>query len=364
MRRALTLAARARGRTSPNPLVGCVIVGDGRVLGEGYHHRAGLPHAEVEALASVRDRRALRGATVYVTLEPCDHVGRTGRCTEALVRARVGRVVAAMRDPSPRVDGRGFRRLRAAGVRVASGLYEDEARALNRAYVKWVTTGTPFVTLKAAVTLDGRLAARGGDARWVSGEASRALAHRMRAEADALLVGAGTVRADDPRLTARVPGGRDPLRVIVDGALTTPPRARALPGALVFTTRAAPGGAGLTRRGAELVRLAGARGRVPLAAVLRELGRRGVTSLLVEGGGDIHGQLVAARLVDEVVLIIAPKLVGAGGVPLLDLPGPTRMADAWRQAGVEVERAGDDLVVRGRLAAAPRGGRSRMRSSR
>jgi diaminohydroxyphosphoribosylaminopyrimidine deaminase/5-amino-6-(5-phosphoribosylamino)uracil reductase len=236
---------------------------------------------------------------------------------------------------------------------VASGLCEKEARALNRAYTKWVTTGMPFVTLKAAITLDGRLAARGGDSRWVSGEASRALAHRLRAESDAILVGAGTVRADDPRLTARVPGRvrpKHPLRVIVDGALSIPPSAKALPGALVFTRTTAKGGSALERRGAELVRLGGRGLRLPLRAVLRELGRRGVTSVLVEGGGQIHGQLLSEGLGDEVVLFIAPKLVGAGGVPLVGLPGPSTMKEAWRLTDLKVSRVGEDLLVRARPA--------------
>jgi diaminohydroxyphosphoribosylaminopyrimidine deaminase/5-amino-6-(5-phosphoribosylamino)uracil reductase len=348
MREALALAERARGHTSPNPMVGCVIVRGGWVLARGHHRRAGLPHAEVDALSAIGGRAP--GATAYVTLEPCDHVGRTGRCTEALIAAGVARVVAGMRDPNPRVDGRGIRRLRRAGISVEVGVLGEECRALNRAYTKWITTGRPLVTLKAAVTLDGRIAARTGDSRWVSGPLARQIAHRLRSENDAILVGARTVARDDPQLTTRLHRGRDARRVILDGRLSVPARARALPGALVFTCAADPTRTRrLTARGAEVVRLGGRGGRVPLPALLRELGRREITSLLVEGGGEVHGQLLSAGLVDEVVLFVAPKLVGAGGVPLLAVPGPDKMADAWLLKGMTLDRAGEDLVVRGQV---------------
>jgi len=229
MRRALALAARAYGRTAPNPMVGCVLVKGGRVVGEGYHHKAGMAHAEVEALRNAGSRA--RGGTAYVTLEPCNHTGRTGPCSEALIAAGVARVVVAMADPNPRVAGGGAARLRKAGIPVEIGLCEAEARQLGAGFVKHVTTGRPLVTLKAALTLDGRLATASGDARWVTGEAARAEVHRMRDRADAILVGAGTVAADDPSLTTRLEGararrGRDPLRVILDGRLRTEPAAR------------------------------------------------------------------------------------------------------------------------------------------
>jgi diaminohydroxyphosphoribosylaminopyrimidine deaminase/5-amino-6-(5-phosphoribosylamino)uracil reductase len=239
-------------------------------------------------------------------------------------------------------------------VKVDSGVLEAECRRLNRAYVKWVTSGRPLVTVKAAVTLDGRIAARSGDSRWVSGPASREIAHRMRHEADAILVGAGTVRADDPQLTTRLSEGRrgrDPLRVIVDGRLAISPSSRALDGGVIATADTVP-----TRRrriferaGAEVIPLPARAGRIDLGALLDALGHRGVTSLLVEGGGDVHGQLLEAGLADRVVLFIAPKLIGGRGVPLLDVAGPAKMADAWRLKNVEIERAGDDVVVRGDL---------------
>lgn len=350
MRRAIDLAVRARGRTSPNPLVGCVIVRGGRVLAEGWHERAGLDHAEAAALRRLGMRAP--GATVYVTLEPHNFHGRTPPCTERLIAAGVARVVVGMRDPNPRVDGGGVETLERAGIAVTVGVLEAECRAINRPYLKWTATRRPWVVLKAAVTLDGRLAARGGDARWVSGEASRALAHELRDLCDAILVGAETVRRDDPALTTRLEGGRagrDPKRVILDGRLGVPEGARALPGAIVATTGEAPEARAerLRARGAEVVRLPGRDGRVDLGALLDELGRRELLTLLVEGGGRVHGALLAAGLADQVVLFVAPKLIGAGGVPLLDVEGPPKMADAWRLEAVSTRRVGDDILVVG-----------------
>jgi len=351
MRRALQLAARARGRTRPNPMVGCVIVGGrgpkaGQTLAEGYHHRAGLAHAEMDALGRL-GRTAARGATAYVTLEPCNHQGRTGPCAEALVAAGVRRVVIGMRDPNPSVAGGGIERLRRAGITVELGVLESECRMLLRGWVRFVTTGRPWVTLKAAVTLDGRIAARGGDSEWVSGDASRKEAHRLRAAHDAILVGAGTVHTDDPELTTRTVRGADPIRVIVDGKLRISGRARALP-AWIFTAKDAP-----VRRfpdGTEVVRLPG-RGRVALARVLAELGARGIQSILVEGGGEIHGQLLDAGLVDEVAVFVAPKLIGSGGVPLLgSLLGPSKMAQAWTLESPTIKQLGDDVLIRGLVA--------------
>ncbi|HEX6838310.1 MAG TPA: bifunctional diaminohydroxyphosphoribosylaminopyrimidine deaminase/5-amino-6-(5-phosphoribosylamino)uracil reductase RibD, partial [Polyangia bacterium] len=319
MRQALRLAVRARGRTSPNPLVGCVIVRDGRVLATGWHKKAGGDHGEAAALRKL-GWRAPR-ATVYVTLEPHSFHGRTPPCTDRLIEAKVARVVVGMKDPNPRVAGAGLKQLRRAGIDVVCGVLEDECRAINRPYLKWMASTRPWVTLKAAVTLDGRLAAKGGDARWVSGELSRLESHRMRDVADAILVGANTVRLDDPALTTRLPSGRghDPKRVILDGRLTVPPEAKALPGALVVCTEDADPARErrLAKRGAEIVRLPGKHGRVELKALVRELGRREILSLLVEGGGQVHGAFLAAGLADEVALFVAPKLIGAGGVPLL-----------------------------------------------
>jgi len=349
MRQAVRLALRARGRTSPNPLVGCVIVRDGRVLATGWHKKAGGDHGEAAALRKL-GWRAPR-ATVYVTLEPHGFFGRTPPCTDRLIEAKVARVVVGMKDPNPRVAGKGLKQLEKAGIAVECGVLQDECRAMNRPYLKWTREKRPWVTLKAAVTLDGRLAARGGDARWVSGELSRHEAHRMRDVADAILVGANTVRLDDPALTTRLPSGagHDPKRVILDGRLTVPPDARALKGAIVVATRDADEARArrLVKRGAEVVRLPGRHGRVDLRALLDELGKREILTLLVEGGGQVHGELMAAGLADEVALFVAPKLIGAGGVPLLGVDGPAKMADAWRLGAVSTRRLGDDILVVG-----------------
>jgi diaminohydroxyphosphoribosylaminopyrimidine deaminase/5-amino-6-(5-phosphoribosylamino)uracil reductase len=351
MLRACQRACDALGRQRPNPQVGCVIVRGERVLAEGFHARAGGPHAEVAALAETRDAR---GATVYVTLEPCNHVGRTGPCTEALIAAGVKRVVVGMRDPNPRVRGGGIERLRRAGITVELGVMREACEALNADWIHWLKTGRPRVRLKAAITLDGRLAARGGDSRWVSGEESRKYARYLRGRNHAILVGAGTVVHDDPQLTARARRTVDPVRVVLDGKLSTPPRWRAIAGSLIATTRDAPESraAKLRARGAEVVRLRGRAGRVDLGALLDELGRRELQSLLVEGGGDVHGQLVERGLADELILFIAPKLIGAGGVPLVGAPGPKTMAEAWHLDAFSTHRLGDGIFVHGWFARA------------
>ena len=347
MQRALTLAARARGRTSPNPMVGAVITDRrGRVLAEGLHRRAGTDHGEAAALRKLGWRAP--GTTLYVTLEPHDHHGRTPPCTERIIAAGVRRVVVAMLDPNPAVNGRGVRRLRRAGLTVEVGLLGQAAAELNRAWVHFITTGRPWVILKAALTLDGFLATRTGDSRWITGPAARASVHVLRDEVDAILVGAGTVRADDPALTTRLAGrgegegegkrkrGRDALRVVLDGRLSMPARARLLPEGdspvLVLTSAA---GAATGRRRAALaaagadIEVLGRGAHISIESVLRALAARGVVSLLVEGGGAVHGAFLAARAVNELRLYHAPKLLGGSdGVPLFRGPGPRLMAGA------------------------------------
>lgn len=381
MLRALALAARAGYRTHPNPQVGCVIVRDGKVVGQGYHRRRGEPHAEVLALREAGE--AARGATVYVTLEPCAHHGLTPPCADALVAAGVSRVVAAMVDPDPRVRGRGLDRLRRAGVQVDVGLLEDMARALNRPWLHWKVTGRPYVLLKGAASLDGRIATRTGESRWISGESSRAAAHQLRDHSDAILVGVGTVLADDPQLTARprepgplgygwglpdavrqaaagrgeAGGGgaappwqpRNPLRVVVDSHARTPVTARLLPALVAVTPMAPPERVrALRAAGAEVVELpAGPDGRVDLERLLDELGRREVVSLLVEGGGQVHGALLDRRLAQGVRLYLAPLLLGGAAPPLFAGQGPEHLTDAPRLARSYVGRADDDIVVEG-----------------
>jgi len=355
MRLALRLARRGLGRASPNPMVGAVLTRRDQVVGRGYHLKAGTEHAEVLA---IRDAgTAARGATLYVNLEPCNHHGRTAPCAKAIIDAGIGRVVIGMRDPNPLVNGKGIAALRRRGIEVTTGVLEPECRELNEAFVCYITRGRPLVTLKSAITLDGHVAARGGDSRWVTGEAARRQGHRMRAAHDAIMVGAGTVLGDDPTLTCRgVRGGRDPVRVVVDSRLRTPPGARVVAAAsgsnaptLVVCTQSAPASRerALVRAGAEVVRVEG-EARVDLDRMLRELARREISSLLLEGGPTLAGALWQAGLVDRVVVFVAPKLLGdAGALPMLDAGAVTRMSEAVSLAGARVRRIGADIMISG-----------------
>ena len=350
MRTALGLARRAAGRTSPNPMVGAVVVRDGRIVGRGYHARAGGDHAEVAALRQAGE--AARGATLYVNLEPCGHFGRTPPCVRALVEAGVSRVVAGMVDPNPVVAGRGLEALREAGVEVAAPLREEECRRLNEAFVKHVTRGLPFVTLKLAASLDGRIATATGDSRWVTGEAARKYVHRLRNECDAVLVGSGTVLADDPQLTCRIPGGRDPWRVVLDRRLRTPATARLVnhrePGKTVLVTG---DGVPAARRkrlenlGVQVWSFPLRQGRVSFRRVLRRLARAGVLSVLVEGGGVTASRAIAEKAVDKVLCFYAPKLIGAEGLPMMGDLGVTRMRQCPRLDNPTVRRLGEDILV-------------------
>jgi diaminohydroxyphosphoribosylaminopyrimidine deaminase / 5-amino-6-(5-phosphoribosylamino)uracil reductase len=351
MRLALAEAEKGRGRTSPNPAVGAIVVKGGRVIARGHHAQAGTPHAEVVALRAAGERAA--GADLYTTLEPCNHWGKTPPCSVAIVEAGVRRVFVGSRDPNPVVNGRGNARLRRAGVDVATDVLRGPCDALNEAWFHFITTGRPFVTLKAAVTLDGRIATRTGDSRWVTGEAARAEVHRMRDAVDAVLVGAGTARADDPLLTTRLPGGggRDPLRVVLDTRLRLPAGLRLFRAGSPAPTLVATVAARLRSfgPGVEIVRCRARGGRVDLADLLARLGERGVTHLLVEGGAKVHSAFLAAGLVDRVVIFLAPKLLG-GGRSWLEGEGPRAMAGARRLEEVEVRRVGEDVMVAGRLA--------------
>ena len=342
MARALQLAARGLFTTSPNPRVGCVIVKDGRVIGEGWHERAGTPHAEIHALKAAGE--AARGATVYVTLEPCSHHGRTPPCAEALVNAGVARVVAAMRDPNPLVAGGGIDMLTLAGIDAAVGLMEAEARALNPGFISRMTRRRPWVRLKTASTLDGKTALANGASQWITREAARADVQKLRARACAILTGSGTVLADDPRMNVRdFDTGRQPLRVIVDSALRTPTDAAILP-ALVACHHADPfTRAALEAAGAEVVELPGADGRVDLAALLRLLAQRGVNEVHVEAGAALNGALLAAGWVDEWVAYMAPMAVGDDARGLFARPPLVSLADAARFKLADVRQIGGDL---------------------
>jgi diaminohydroxyphosphoribosylaminopyrimidine deaminase / 5-amino-6-(5-phosphoribosylamino)uracil reductase len=325
MRRALALADRGRYTVSPNPLVGCVVVRDGVVVGEGWHEHRGGPHAEAIALAAADG--AARGATAYVTLEPCAHVGLTPPCTDALLAAGVARVVSAVEEPWLPAAG-GAALLREHGVEVTFGPLEAEARRQNRVFFHTVTTGRPFVVLKAAVSLDGRIAAADGTSQWITGPEARRRAHQLRAEADAVLVGSGTVLADDPRLTVRLPGyaGPQPLRVVLDGRGRVPATARVRDDAApVLVVTEADG--------------------LDLHGVLARLWERGVRSLLVEGGATVAGSFLRADLVDELRCHVAPIVLGEKGLPLVVGDGVTTLMQAHRFRLLELERAGDDALL-------------------
>jgi diaminohydroxyphosphoribosylaminopyrimidine deaminase/5-amino-6-(5-phosphoribosylamino)uracil reductase len=353
IRRTLELAARARGLTSPNPLVGAVVVRDDRVVGEGYHRRAGLPHAEIEALQAAGE--AARGATLYVNLEPCCHTGRTGPCTEAIIAAGVKRVVAAMVDPNPLVAGKGIARLREAGIDVAVGVMEDEARRLNEAFIKYVTARRPFVILKTAMSLDGKIATVTGESRWITGEAAREYVHQLRNTCDAVLVGIGTVLKDDPSLTTRLPeGGRDPVRVILDSSARLPLAARVLnqdseAPTLVATTEVAPAErlAALRQAGAEVL-VCGRGPQVNLDLLLAELAAREIVSVLVEGGSTVNASFLLQGLVDKVVWFIAPRIIGGReALGPVGGSGIRRLARAIRLTETVVKQLGADLCVEG-----------------
>ncbi|HEY1797406.1 MAG TPA: bifunctional diaminohydroxyphosphoribosylaminopyrimidine deaminase/5-amino-6-(5-phosphoribosylamino)uracil reductase RibD [Stellaceae bacterium] len=338
MRAALALARRGLGTTWPNPAVGCVIVNEGRVVGRGWTQPGGRPHAEAEALA--RAGAAARGATAYVTLEPCRHAGRGPPCAQSLVAAGVARVVAAIEDPFPGVAGKGFGLLRDAGIAVEVGLGAAEAGEVNAGFLQRVNTGRPLVTLKLAASLDGRIATASGESRWITGPAARERAHALRASHDAILVGTGTVLADDPELTCRLPGlsGRSPLRVVFDRHLRLPPTAKVFaPPCWVLTLAdAAPD---VRARGVEAI-------TVPddLAAALQVLGERGLTRMLVEGGGRLAASLLKADLVDRLVWMRAPMTIGGDGIPAIADLGLQQLAAAARFELVSSKRAGADVV--------------------
>ena len=345
MRRALANAARARGRTAPNPMVGAVIVRDGEVLAEGWHHAPGQAHGEVDALSKLGG--SAPGATMYVNLEPCCHFGRTPPCTDAVLASGVRRVVVAMVDPDPRVSGRGISILRERGVEVEVGLLADEARALNAAYLTASEKKRPLIVLKAAATLDGRIASEAGESRWITGPEARAAGHRLRDELDAVLVGSGTLLADDPALNTRIEGGRDALPVILDSKLRVPRDAAALRAGrppLIFTSAralaASPGR--VAALNAEVIGVGqGPDGRLDLPEVLSALVSRGVHSVLVEGGGQVHRSFLEAGLVDRIELFLAPRVL-AGGPGWVAGPG-WALQDGPRFAVQRSECLGPDL---------------------
>lgn len=350
MSRALQLAARGLYTTMPNPRVGCVIVRDGKVVSEGWHERAGGPHAEVGALE--RAGTAARQATVYVTLEPCSHHGRTPPCADALIAAGVARVVAAMRDPNPRVAGSGLDRLQEHGIEVACGLMEAQARDLNRGFVSRMERGRPWLRSKIAASLDGATALCNGHSQWITGTAARRDGQRWRARSCAILTGVGTVLADDPRLTVRdLELPRQPLRVIVDSGLRTSPSARILCGGGVLIAcrdDSLPPARALRAAGAELVALPDAEGRVDLPALLALLARREVNEVHVEGGSRLNGTLLRLGLIDELLLYLAPTLLGTTARGMFDIPELTAMEQGIGLDILDLDHVGPDIRIRAR----------------
>lgn len=348
MARALRLAEKGLYTATPNPRVGCVIARDDAVVGDGFHARAGEPHAEIHALRAAGV--LARGATAYVTLEPCSHHGRTPPCAEALVEAGVSRVVAAMRDPNPLVAGKGLAKLAGAGIATECGLLETQARELNIGFVSRMTRGRPWLRLKIAASLDGRTALGNGVSQWITGPDARRDAHRLRARSCAMLTGIGTVLADDPQLTVReVATGRQPLRVVVDSELKMPPGASMLAAGPVLVATASTDEARaerLRQAGAEILVLPAAGGQVDLAALLAELGRRGINEVTTEAGKTLNGGLMRAGLVDELVIYLAPLLLGDKARGMLDLPELTDMSGRRELAIRDIAMVGRDIRIR------------------
>lgn len=354
MQLAIDLAAKGEGHVEPNPMVGCVLVRDGKLIGKGFHQRFGGSHAEVEAIADAGDAR---GATAYVTLEPCCHQGKTPPCSNALIEASVSRVVVAAIDPTEKVAGQGLQQLRASGIEVTVGVMEDEANQLNRPWLKLVQSGMPWVIAKWAMTLDGKLATASGSSQWISGEQSRVVVHQIRGRVDGIIVGIGTALADDPQLTARPTGPRTAARIVLDSQARLP-----LDSKLVSSAKAAPvivvvaaeadseKTKRLATRGCEILELESSDQRERIEQLLLELGRREFTNVLVEGGGAIHGSFLDAGCVDEVHCFIAPKLLG--GIAALSPVGGEGIEDMTRAIGlneIRIEQLGTDVHVSGQI---------------
>nr|WP_273545568.1 bifunctional diaminohydroxyphosphoribosylaminopyrimidine deaminase/5-amino-6-(5-phosphoribosylamino)uracil reductase RibD [Paenibacillus caui] len=349
---ALDLAKHTQGQTGINPVVGAVVVKDGAVVGMGAHLRRGEAHAEVHALDMAGERA--QGSTVYVSLEPCSHYGATPPCSKRLIEAKVARVVVACVDPNPQVSGRGTRMLREAGIEVVTGVLEKQAKELNKKFIKFITTGLPYVTLKAASTLDGKMASKTGDSKWITNEASRAMVHTLRHQHEGIMVGVDTVIADDPLLTTRLPvPGISPARIVVDSKLRIPVDAGVLKadgaGTIILTTEGHGDSAKLKaiEAGGARVIPCGNNERVDLKLGLQKLGELGISSILVEGGGKLNGSFIAGQLADEVLLFMAPKLIGGMGPGSFVFDGPDSMQEAVRLTNLQVTQIEDDICISG-----------------
>jgi diaminohydroxyphosphoribosylaminopyrimidine deaminase/5-amino-6-(5-phosphoribosylamino)uracil reductase len=361
MRHALDLAALGWGRTNPNPLVGAVIVRDDEVIGEGYHARVGEAHAELAALQQARlAHHDVHGATLYVTLEPCSHQGRTPPCTGAIIESGIHDVVIAMHDPNPLVAGNGIRQLQAAGIRIRTGILEQEACKLNEIFIKYITRHKPFVILKSAMTLDGKIASVSGDSRWISCEKSRQHVHRLRDRVAAIMVGSHTVLTDDPFLTARLPEGQgmDPVRIVVDSAGRIPLTSHVIKnnsaaGMILATTSRIPYNREIRYQecGIKIIKLDGPDEKVDLAALMRVLADLEIDSVLIEGGGGLNAAALTAGIVDKVLLFIAPKIIGGEkAITSVEGAGITLMRDAIRLEQMTCSHSGEDILIEGYLA--------------
>ena len=356
MYRALELARRAEGDTSPNPMVGCVIVDtEGNIVGEGWHHKAGTPHAEVNAITDMNARKA-QGHTAFVTLEPCSHWGRTGPCCEALIKAGIKRVMAAMEDPNPKVAGNGFRRLREAGVEVIVGICEKEARRLNEHFLLWVTRKRPFISLKFAETLDGKLATRARDSHYVTGQEAHVYSHYLRKIHDGILVGIGTVLDDDPELTTRLVEGKCPVRIVLDSRARIPMTAKVLQGETKTLLVTGPEADAdkcrelAERKNVTIISLPGEEGIIKINALLPALYEQGLTSVLVEGGSEVLGSFLDAGAADRVYAFIAPKLVGGkAALPAIGGTGISAMSQCASVIEPELLTLGEDWLITGRI---------------
>jgi len=350
--RALALATRGVALSHPNPIVGAVLVRNGRIIGEGFHNFDRRDHAEIVALK--RAGAKAHGASLYVTLEPCCTTGRTGPCTKAIIEAGIKRVVAAMLDPNPAVAGKGFAQLRRAGIEVATGVHEEAARQLNEDFAKYIRTGLPFVILKTALTLDGQISSRSGTTTLITSEESHEAVQQLRHKADALLTGIGTILSDDSRMTDRtgLPRRRKLLRVVLDSRLRTPLNSKLVKFAdgdlLIFTTQSptSPMARALTTAGAEIVQLKSKRGHIDLHAVLRELGKRQMLNVLLEAGAELNGAALDAGIVDKMILFYAPKIMGTGGVPMARIPSRW-FPDSPSLTNITINRYGPDFAVQG-----------------
>lgn len=356
MRRALELARRAEGETSPNPMVGCVILDrENNIAGEGWHRKAGTPHAEVNALADMKARGA-QGYTAYVSLEPCSHWGRTGPCCEALIEAGIKRVVAAMEDPNPKVAGNGFRRLREAGVEVITGVCETEARRLNEHFLLWVTKQRPFISLKFAETLDGKLATAARDSHFVTGPEAHVYSHYLRKIHDGILVGIGTALDDDPELTTRLVDGKDPVRIVLDSRARIPLTAKVLQGKTKTLLLTGPDADAEKirlleeRENVSVIKLPCKNGHIETDALLRALYKQGLTSVLVEGGSEVLGSFLDAGIADRVYAFIAPKLVGGkNALPSIGGNGIPVLSQCAAVTEPELRTLGNDWLITGRV---------------